>query len=114
VSLTWREQRALRAIERTLTEQDPALAVRLQGPPARSSQGKMLAWLGWSFLCLSIVLGVSGLVLSNDDLQVAAGLVLLSFPPLVLIVLTWVLRRPSESEGAEERDGERADGAEQG
>jgi hypothetical protein len=42
-------------------------------------------------LGLSILLGVSGMVLGVTALQTAAGLVLLSFPPLVLL-LTAVFR----------------------
>jgi hypothetical protein len=86
VSLTWRERRALRAIERALTEQDPSLAARLRGPPAPAAPARVLARLGWSFFCLSFVIGISGLVLGDSGLMTGAGLVLLSFPPLVLLL----------------------------
>jgi hypothetical protein len=84
--LTWRERRALRAIDRYLTEQDPSLAARLHGPTAPGVPARLFARLGWSLLGLSIVLGVSGMMLGVTALQMSAGLVLLSFPPLVLLL----------------------------
>jgi len=86
MSLSWRQRRALRAIERALAEQDPQLADRLNGPPAASRLATVADWVCWSMFWLAVLLLTAGIVLVDSSLLEGALLLLGVLPPLVLIV----------------------------
>jgi hypothetical protein len=85
MSLTWRQRRALHAIEQTLAEQDPRLAELLSGLPT-TQRATLADWVGWTMFCMAVVLLAAGLALVDPSL-LQGGLELLALlPPLVLLV----------------------------
>jgi hypothetical protein len=86
VSLTRKEQRVFRGIERALTVEDPELAGLLRDPPAPPPRARVLARFAWSFFVLSMILLGAGLIL-DDSALLAGGLCVLGvFPPLILLM----------------------------
>jgi CrcB protein len=73
VSLTRKEQRALRTIERDLAGQDPSLDALLHGPPAPTTPETVVTRMGWAFFGVSILLGFSGSVLNESSLMTGDG-----------------------------------------
>jgi hypothetical protein len=86
MSLTWRERRELRGIERMLAAEDPSLAGRLDGPPAPATPATVLDRIAASYFCVSILLLAYGFVLGDADLVRGGTLLLEVFPPLVLLI----------------------------
>jgi hypothetical protein len=86
MSLTWRERRALRGIERMLTAEDPSLAGRLNRPPAPAARATVLDRIASSYFWASILLLAYGFFLGDADLVRGAMLLLGVFPPLVLLL----------------------------
>lgn len=85
MSLTRRERRALRAIAGDLHAQDPALAELLSGPSA-PGENVVVRRTAWVFVWVSASLLVLGLLLSDPGLLAAGGLLLMGFPPVVLVL----------------------------
>lgn len=85
MSLSWRQRRALRAIERELAEQDPQLAGRFGCPPGARSV-TVAEWIGWAMFAVALILLVTGLVLIDRSLLQGGLLILGMDPPLVLLV----------------------------
>jgi hypothetical protein len=84
VSLTRKERRVFRGIERALTVEDPELASLLGDPPAPATRARVLARFAWSFFLQSMILLSAGLIL-YDSALLAGGLCVLGvFPPLIL------------------------------
>jgi Protein of unknown function (DUF3040) len=85
MSLSWRQRRTLRALERKLAKQDPQLAGRLERPPeARSAT--VADWVGWAMFVLALILLGVGLVLIDRSLLKEGLLILGLAPPLVVLV----------------------------
>jgi hypothetical protein len=86
MSLSWRQRRVLRAIERALAEQDSQPADRRNVPSAPSQLATVADCVGWSMFWLAILLLTAGLVLVDHSLLQGALLLLGVLPPLVLLV----------------------------
>jgi hypothetical protein len=86
MSLSWRQHRALRAIERVLAEQDPELADHLSGsaPPRQTTVAERI---GWAVFWVAVLLLTAGLLLADPGLLEGGLLVLSTLPLLVLILV---------------------------
>lgn len=85
MSLSWRQRRLLRAIERELAERDPRLADHLSGPRVRRP-ATVADWFGRTMFSLALLFLVCGLVLVDRSLLRDALLLFSSLPPVVLVV----------------------------
>lgn len=85
MSLSWRERRALRGINRLLAQEDPCLAERLHGPATGPAPITVLDRIAWWYFWASTLLGY-GLVFDEADLLRSATLLLAVFPPLILVM----------------------------
>lgn len=85
MSLSRRQRRALRAIERGLAEQDPRLTERLTLPPAAPSMA-VADWVGCALFVVALILLIAGLVLVDRSLLQGGLLILVMDPPLVVLV----------------------------
>lgn len=84
MSLSRRQRRALRAIERELAEQNPQLAERLTPSPAARST--VADWVGGAMFVVALILLIPGLVLIDRSLLRDGLLILGMIPPLVVLV----------------------------
>lgn len=86
MSLTRKERRALHAVERALTIEDPALASLLRSPPAPVAPAQVVERFALCFVLLSLILLAAG-VLFDDSAMLSGGvLVLEMFPPTILLM----------------------------
>jgi hypothetical protein len=90
MSLSWRQRRALHAIERALAEQDPELGGRLAGRPV-AQPATPADRVGWSMFCVAVLLLATGLLLFDSSL-LQGGLALLGLLPPVVLLLAAAVR----------------------
>jgi hypothetical protein len=87
MSLTARDRRALRDIERHLHADDPTLARLLRVTPGwRGSATGVVARASWAVLWSAVVLVIAGLVLGSFSTMIGGLLLLATFPVVVWLI----------------------------
>jgi hypothetical protein len=87
MSLTARDRRALRDIERHLHADDPTLARLLRVAPGRRGGATgVVARASWAVLWSAVVLVIAGLVLSSSSTMIGGLLLLATFPIVVWLI----------------------------
>jgi Protein of unknown function (DUF3040) len=87
MSLTARDRRALRDIERHLHADDPTLARLLRVTPGRRGGATgVVARAAWAVLWSAVVLVIAGLVLSSSSTMIGGLLLLATFPIVVWLI----------------------------
>jgi len=92
VALTGAERRALRVIEEALTEEDPGLSVMLGELAEADRPWRRVRRTTWTYVAMSVVVLVFGLVVS-DPATIGAGIIMLLFIPAVLLSAAAIVRR---------------------
>lgn len=92
MSLTGREQHALRRIERALRRGDPALARRFDSPVDQRT--RLVRRLADAFAAVVVALIACGLILDDQGMILGGCLVLLFMPITVVLVAAAQRRGP--------------------
>jgi Protein of unknown function (DUF3040) len=84
VALSGAERRALRMIDKALTEEDPELSALVGELAEADRPGRRARRTTWIYVGVSVVVLVFGLVV-DDRTAMNAGIVMLLFVPVVLL-----------------------------
>jgi hypothetical protein len=94
VTLTATERRKLRAIEQALTAEDPALCGLLDGTAGAALVGRRVRRSARTYVVVSALLFIIGLVAAEPVLIWVGGLLLLMAPAVVVYIAEFASRWP--------------------